>query len=82
MSNFKSIDERETIPIERLTKMFGPESHGPMITIIVKGGVVQNIEDIPPHLIVKVIDFDVDGCEESRLENVEGDLASISYWGG
>ena len=52
------------------------------IDVIVEGGVVSDIRNIPKDWIVKVIDFDVDGCEESKLEEVESDLANVSYWGG
>lgn len=38
------------------------------ILIIVEGGVIQEICGIPPDVVVRVKDYDVDGCDPARLK--------------
>jgi len=38
------------------------------ILIIVEGGVIQEIYGIPPDVVVRVKDYDVDGCDPVRLK--------------
>jgi hypothetical protein len=38
------------------------------IRIIVEGGVIQEVYGIPPDVVVRVKDYDVDGCDPSRLK--------------
>ena len=38
------------------------------ILIIVEGGVIQEIYGIPPDIVVRVKDYDVDGCDPARLK--------------
>jgi hypothetical protein len=43
-------------------------SHKHTILVTVQGGVIQNIDDIPTDVRVVVRDYDVDGIDESKLE--------------
>ena len=53
----------------------------PVITIRVSGGVVQNVEDIPPGIVVRVIDYDVDGADTADLDEDEtGEDCNIALW--
>ncbi|MFH0916842.1 MAG: hypothetical protein V1912_10395 [bacterium] len=37
------------------------------ILVVVEGGLVQDICGIPPDVVVRVRDYDVEGCAESQL---------------
>ena len=61
--------------VERITK--------PMeIFLIMEGGVVHEIVDLPDHIHVTLIDYDTEGVEKERLEisPVDGELCVISKW--
>lgn len=51
------------------------------ILVIVQGGVVQAVCDIPPDVVVKVMDYDVEGCDERELErDPDGQLYAEAVW--
>ncbi len=50
------------------------------ITIIVSGGVVQDVKNVPVGVTVKVIDYDVNGSD--RYELVDGEPAVVSLYEG
>lgn len=50
------------------------------IIIHVRGGMVQDIIDIPKGTKVKVIDWDVEGIEEDYLTKNDGIFAVVSEW--
>lgn len=52
------------------------------IFVIVQGGVVQEIINLPDHIIVTVIDYDVEDAPENRLQisPVDGELCVINKW--
>jgi hypothetical protein len=58
------------------------------IVIIVEGGVIQNIEDIPPNVIVEVRDYDTDTDDYEEGDNPGpgyrkdpmGDVYSLGEW--
>jgi len=50
-----------------------------VITVVVEGGVIQNICDIPEDIQIVVRDFDVDGSEDNLTE-YEGDECVESTW--
>jgi hypothetical protein len=52
------------------------------IFVIMEGGVVHEIVDLPDHINVTVIDYDTDGVEKDRLEisPVDGELCVITKW--
>jgi hypothetical protein len=52
------------------------------IFLIMEGGVVHEIVDLPDHINVTVIDYDTEGVEKERLEisPVDGELCVISKW--
>lgn len=50
------------------------------ITITLEGGVIQEIEDIPEGVNVKVVDFDCDGMEGDDVMNVKGHPAHVFIW--
>lgn len=49
------------------------------ITVIVEGGVIRDIEDIPDGVRVIVRDYDMDGMDEEYIEKGEGFWESV--WG-
>jgi hypothetical protein len=51
------------------------------ITVTVEGGLIQEIENIPPGISVLVMDFDTDGTDEDEVtKTTEGDLCVVSEW--
>ena len=55
------------------------------INIIIEGGVILSVDDIPEGVEVVVKDFDAEGVDPDRLiESTEspGDFYFESWWGG
>jgi hypothetical protein len=52
------------------------------IFVIMEGGVVHEIVNLPPNINVTVIDYDTEGVEKDRLEisPVDGELCVITKW--
>ena len=52
------------------------------IFVVMEGGVVHEIVDLPPNINVTVIDYDTEGVEKERLEisPVDGELCVITKW--
>lgn len=52
------------------------------IFLIMEGGVIHVIVDLPPNINVTVIDYDTEGVEKDRLEisPVDGKLCVITKW--
>jgi hypothetical protein len=52
------------------------------IFLIMEGGVVHEIVDLPDNIKVTLIDYDTEGVEKERLEisPVDGELCVISKW--
>lgn len=51
------------------------------ITVIVRGGVIQDIQNIPDDITVRVIDYDADGKSEEDVDRDEnGEYCTISTW--
>jgi hypothetical protein len=52
------------------------------IFVVMEGGVVQEIVNLPPDINVTVIDYDTEGVEKDRLEisPVDGELCVINKW--
>ena len=52
------------------------------IFVILEGGTVREIVDLPLQLKVSVIDYDTEGVEKERLEisPVDGELCRITRW--
>jgi hypothetical protein len=52
------------------------------IFVIMEGGVVHEIVNLPPKINVTVIDYDTEGVEKERLEisPVDGELCVINKW--
>ena len=52
------------------------------IFVILEGGVVHEIVDLPDHINVTVIDYDTEGVEKDRLEisPVDGEACVITKW--
>lgn len=49
------------------------------ILVTVEGGVVQQVDNIPKGITVKVMDFDTDGVEKV-LRNEKGEAYVLSTW--
>lgn len=52
------------------------------IVITVEGGVIQDVEGIPPGVTVRVLDFDTEGCDEDTMNivNDKGERAIVSEY--
>ena len=52
------------------------------IFVIMEGGVVHEIVDLPDNIHVTLIDYDTEGVEKERLEisPVDGELCVITKW--
>jgi hypothetical protein len=52
------------------------------IFVIMKGGVVHEIVDLPDNIHVTIIDYDTEDVENERLEisPVDGELCVITKW--
>ena len=54
---------------------------GEETVIVVEGGVVQEVYGIPPGVVVRVKDYDVDGCDEAHLkQDRDGERFHESAW--
>lgn len=60
-----------------------PATESKVITICVSGGVVQSVDGVPRGVTVRIEDYDVDGCDESKLETgSDGGLCSVGSYEG
>ena len=52
------------------------------ITIIVEGGLIQEIKGVPKNVSVKVVDFDCDEelGDREEVKEVKGRLAWVTQW--
>ncbi len=52
------------------------------IFVIMEGGLVHEVLNLPPNLNVTVLDYDTEGVENERLEisPVDGELCVINKW--
>ena len=52
------------------------------IFVVMEGGVVHEIVDLPENINVTVVDYDTEGVEKDRLEisPVDGELCVINRW--
>jgi len=51
------------------------------ILIVIQGGLIQEVYGIPPGLVVRVKDYDVDGCDEAHLkQDRDGERFRESVW--
>lgn len=52
------------------------------IFVVMEGGVVHEIVDLPDNFNVTVIDYDTEGVEQERLEisPVDGEACVITKW--
>ena len=71
MSTATTEKTKKTIPIQPLE-----------IFVVMEGGVVHEIVNLPPYINVTVIDYDTEGVEEERLEisPVDGEACVINKW--
>ena len=66
--------------IQWLKKLF--QSKRREILILVDGGVVHEVVNLPSPINVTIIDYDTEGVENERLEisPVDGELCVINKW--
>lgn len=50
------------------------------IIITVDGGLIQDIENIPPGIQVEIHDFDTEGADDSEITMINNDEAVTSIW--
>jgi hypothetical protein len=64
------------------TKPCADETKPLEIFVIMDGGLVHEIVNLPPNIIVTVLDYDIEGVEKERLEisPVDGELCTINKW--
>jgi len=77
--NFKS---RLAGALVRLKKRVSRFQRKREIFLVMEGGVVHEIVDLPECSKVTVIDYDTEGVEKERLEisPVDGELCVITKW--
>lgn len=54
-----------------------------LITVTVEGGVIQAIDGIPDGITIKVMDYDVDGCDitaDDIHKDKNGDYYILGIW--
>ena len=64
------------------TRLFEKVTKPIEILVVMEGGVVHEIVDLPDSIHVTVIDYDTEGVEKERLEisPVDGELCVITKW--
>jgi hypothetical protein len=52
------------------------------IFVILEGGLVHEIVNLPPNINVTVLDYDTEGVDNERLQisPVDGELCIINHW--
>ena len=72
----KAVRELKRGLVEKVT------GSNPEIFVIVNGGLVQEIVNLPPNLNVTVLDYDTEGVanEELEISPVDGELCVINKW--
>jgi hypothetical protein len=52
------------------------------VFVVMEGGVVHEIVNLPQNINVTVLDYDTEGVEKERLEisPVDGELCTINKW--
>ncbi len=51
------------------------------ILIVMEGGLIQEVYDIPAGVVIRVKDYDVEGCDRQRLkQDPDGELFYESVW--
>jgi hypothetical protein len=59
-----------------------PPEPGELITVTLEGGIVQAIDGIPPGVIIRILDFDIEGAQENAVTTLpDGSKACVSQWG-
>jgi hypothetical protein len=68
--------------LARLKKWVSHVQRKREIFLIMEGGVVHEIVDLPDNINVTVIDYDTEGVEKERIEisPVDGELCVITKW--
>jgi hypothetical protein len=67
----------KTAPVNKVSECLPME-----IFILIEGGVVHEVVNLPSNINVVVIDYDTEGIEKERLEisPVDGELCVINRW--
>jgi hypothetical protein len=78
---WKKLTETVQAVQKRIVKKIG-KARRREIFVIVEAGVVHEIINLPSHLHVTVIDYDVESVDEKRLEisPVDGELCFMHKW--
>ena len=73
----KAVSERKRRLVEKVVK--SPKIE---IFVVMEGGQVREIVDLPSHIHVTVLDYDTEGVENERLDisPVDGQLCVIDKW--
>jgi hypothetical protein len=50
------------------------------ITVVLEGGIVQEVKNIPPGINIQVIDYDVEGADEVQVSPLDGEACVISQY--
>ena len=68
--------------LERLKKWVSRIQRKREVFVVMEGGVVHEIVDLPDNINVTVIDYDTEGVEKERIEisPVDGKLCVITRW--
>jgi hypothetical protein len=71
------------MPIPTLEEFNAETDRLNTIHVYVRGGVIQDIDNIPEGVTVKVFDYDIDGADDDRLSKDEnGKDCHLGIWEG
>jgi hypothetical protein len=57
-----------------------PEETEQVITVAVEGGIVQDVQGIPPGVVVRIVDYDTDGADDESLTTLPSGEKAFCEW--
>lgn len=54
-----------------LNRCTNPKSVAPVIVVVVRGGLVQEVRSTNPYTQLFIADYDTDGCDASQLQQLK-----------
>lgn len=78
----KDIESMKMNSPENVYEAVEVEAEPEKIIITMDGGLIQEIEGIPPGITIEVRDFDTEGSEDDRIVEIDGERAFVTIWEG